>query len=103
MASTSGVGPFGPGCEVAGSAVDAREHHPRQLAQERRKEMRSALGEAVREDPRRRQEDVRPGDGAVGRDDGTPLNYTLVNLRDWCKNSFEVIVEAGAAQEPALF
>jgi type I restriction enzyme R subunit len=25
------------------------------------------------------------------RDDGTPLFYTLVNLKDWCKNSFEVI------------
>ncbi|KAI5915770.1 type I restriction endonuclease subunit R [Thauera sp. 2A1] len=25
------------------------------------------------------------------RDDGTPLNYTLVNIRDWCKNDFEVI------------
>ncbi|CAJ4907470.1 type I site-specific deoxyribonuclease HsdR [Burkholderia pseudomallei] len=25
------------------------------------------------------------------RDDGTPLNYTLVNLRDWCKNDFEVV------------
>ncbi|GAP37829.1 type I restriction-modification system, restriction subunit R [Piscinibacter sakaiensis] len=25
------------------------------------------------------------------RDDGTPLNYTLVNLKDWCKNSFEVV------------
>jgi len=25
------------------------------------------------------------------RDDGTPLNYTLVNVRDWCKNSFEVV------------
>ena len=25
------------------------------------------------------------------RDDGTPLNYTLVNLKDWCKNTFEVI------------
>ena len=25
------------------------------------------------------------------RDDGTPLNYTLVNIKDWCKNSFEVI------------
>ena len=25
------------------------------------------------------------------RDDGTPLNYTLVNIRDWCKNTFEVI------------
>lgn len=25
------------------------------------------------------------------RDDGTPLNYSLVNLRDWCKNHFEVV------------
>lgn len=25
------------------------------------------------------------------RDDGTPLNYCLVNLKDWCKNDFEVI------------
>jgi type I restriction enzyme R subunit len=25
------------------------------------------------------------------RDDGTPLNYTLVNIDDWCKNSFEVV------------
>ena len=23
--------------------------------------------------------------------DGTPLNYTLVNIRDWCKNTFEVV------------
>ena len=25
------------------------------------------------------------------RADGTPLNYTLVNIEDWCKNSFEVV------------
>lgn len=25
------------------------------------------------------------------RDDGTPLVYTLVNVKDWCKNTFEVI------------
>lgn len=25
------------------------------------------------------------------REDGTPLQYTLVNIRDWCKNKFEVI------------
>ena len=25
------------------------------------------------------------------RDDGAPLSYTLVNLRDWCKNEFEVV------------
>ncbi|MBN9360895.1 MULTISPECIES: type I restriction endonuclease subunit R [unclassified Devosia] len=25
------------------------------------------------------------------RDDGTPLNFSLVNIKDWCKNTFEVI------------
>lgn len=25
------------------------------------------------------------------REDGTPLQYTLVNIKDWCKNDFEVI------------
>lgn len=25
------------------------------------------------------------------RDDGTPLNYTLVNTKNWCKNSYEVV------------
>ncbi len=25
------------------------------------------------------------------REDGTPLHYTLINIKDWCKNSFEVI------------
>lgn len=25
------------------------------------------------------------------REDGTSLNYTLVNIKDWCKNDFEVI------------
>lgn len=28
---------------------------------------------------------------AFTRDDGTPLNYTLVNIKDWCKNHFELI------------
>ena len=28
---------------------------------------------------------------AFARDDGTPLNYTLVNIKDWCKNTFEVV------------
>lgn len=27
------------------------------------------------------------------REDGTPLNYTLVNIEDWCKNTFEVVNE----------
>ena len=25
------------------------------------------------------------------RDDGTQLNFTLVNIKDWCKNDFEVV------------
>jgi len=25
------------------------------------------------------------------REDGTPLHYQLVNLKDWCKNTFEVV------------
>lgn len=25
------------------------------------------------------------------RDDGTPFHYTLVDIKDWCKNSFEVV------------
>jgi type I restriction enzyme R subunit len=25
------------------------------------------------------------------RDDGTPLHYTLVNIADWCKNTFEAV------------
>ncbi len=25
------------------------------------------------------------------REDGTPLNYSLVNIKDWCKNDFEVV------------
>ena len=31
------------------------------------------------------------GRNAFTRDDGTPLNYTLVNIQDWCKNTFEVV------------
>ncbi len=31
------------------------------------------------------------GRNAFTRDDGTPLNYTLVNIKDWCKNTFEVV------------
>lgn len=31
------------------------------------------------------------GINAFNRDDGTPLYYTLVNIKDWCKNHFEVI------------
>ncbi len=28
---------------------------------------------------------------SFSRDDGTPLNFTLVNVKEWCKNTFEVI------------
>jgi type I restriction enzyme R subunit len=31
------------------------------------------------------------GMNSFTRGDGTPLHYTLVNIRDWCKNSFEVV------------
>lgn len=31
------------------------------------------------------------GRNSFTRDDGTPLNYTLVNIKDWCKNTFEVV------------
>ena len=31
------------------------------------------------------------GINSFNRDDGTPLNYTLVNIKDWCKNHFEVV------------
>ena len=27
----------------------------------------------------------------IQREDGTPLQYTLVNIKDWCKNDFEVV------------
>jgi type I restriction enzyme, R subunit len=29
--------------------------------------------------------------GSLERDDGTPLFYDLVNTKDWCKNTFEVV------------
>lgn len=29
--------------------------------------------------------------GKFTREDGTPLEYTLVNIREWCKNDFEVV------------
>lgn len=31
------------------------------------------------------------GRNSFTRDDDTPLNYTLVNIKDWCKNTFEVV------------
>jgi type I restriction enzyme, R subunit len=31
------------------------------------------------------------GRNSFTREDGTPLNYTLVNIDEWCKNTFEVV------------
>jgi type I restriction enzyme R subunit len=31
------------------------------------------------------------GRNAFTREDGTPLNYTLINIKEWCKNDFEVV------------
>ena len=31
------------------------------------------------------------GRNSLERDDDTPLFYTLVNIKDWCKNTFEVV------------
>ena len=31
------------------------------------------------------------GRNSFSRDDGTPLNFTIVNIKDWCKNTFEVV------------
>lgn len=33
------------------------------------------------------------------RDDGTLLNYTLVNIKDWCKNSFVLCNELSNAKK----
>lgn len=36
------------------------------------------------------------------REDGTPLHYTLVNNKDWCKNDFEVISQLRINTENSL-
>jgi type I restriction enzyme, R subunit len=28
----------------------------------------------------------------IVREDSTPLHYTLVNIKDWCKNDYEIII-----------
>ena len=48
------------------------------------------LGEIITQDVFTAAKTVR-SINAFARDDGTPLNYTLVNIKDWCKNHFEVI------------
>ena len=53
-------------------------------------ELRRLLDEIVTEDVYEAARSLRNMETFV-RDDGTPLNYTLVNIRDWCKNTFEVV------------
>lgn len=48
------------------------------------------LGEIVTADVFTAAKTLR-GVNSFTRDDGTPLNYTLVNIDDWCKNTFEVV------------
>lgn len=53
-------------------------------------EFRRLLDEIVKPDVYESARALRNRETFV-RDDGTPLNYTLVNIRDWCKNSFEIV------------
>ena len=53
-------------------------------------EFRRLLGEIVTPDVYKAARSLRNINAFV-RDDGTPLNYTLVNTRNWCKNDFEVV------------
>ena len=39
---------------------------------------------------------------AFTRDDGTPLNYTLVDIEDWCKNTFEVSISFASIRTTAI-
>ena len=53
-------------------------------------EFQRLLDEIVRPDVYEAARSLRNRE-AFTRDDGTPLNYTLVNIKDWCKNDFEVV------------
>lgn len=37
---------------------------------------------------------------AFTRDDGTPLNYTLVNLKDWCKTTTRSSTSSASTRTP---
>lgn len=52
-------------------------------------EFERLLGEIVTPDVFANAERLRNWN-TFAREDGTPLHYQLVNLKDWCKNSFEV-------------
>ena len=53
-------------------------------------EFQRLLGDVVTPDVYEAARSLRNREAFV-RDDGTPLNYTLVNIKDWCKNTFEVV------------
>jgi type I restriction enzyme R subunit len=53
-------------------------------------EFQRLLDEIVKPDVYEAARSLRNRESFV-RDDGTPLNYTLVNIKDWCKNAFEVV------------
>ena len=53
-------------------------------------EFKRLLGEIITPDVYEAARSLRNRE-AFTRDDGTPLNYTLVNINDWCKNTFEVV------------
>lgn len=53
-------------------------------------EFQRLLDEVVTSDVYEAARSLRSRESFV-RDDGTPLNYTLVNIKDWCKNAFEVV------------
>lgn len=36
------------------------------------------------------------------RDDGTPLNYTLVNIKDWCKNTLKSSTSSASTPTTAI-
>lgn len=54
------------------------------------KEFDRLLQRIVRQDVFHASRSLRERD-TFEREDGTPLHFELVNTRDWCKNTFEVI------------
>lgn len=53
-------------------------------------EFQRLLDEIVKPDVYEAARSLRSREAFI-RDDGTPLNYTLVNIKEWCKNTFEVV------------
>ena len=53
-------------------------------------EFRRLLDDIVTPDVYKAARSLRNREAFV-RDDGTPLNYTLINIDDWCKNTYEVV------------